>query len=176
MRGCRKARLWLKLQGKFPGVQYATRSYRWIGADGRPASPPPERLQSGVTDSGSLRGNNKIRLDPDERKVCVIKHRVLSCYQCLRNDQVSIMVSEGKELGVSIRGGAEHGLGIYISKVDNGSVADDYGLKVWYGHNHLNVTDMISQFLADTVKMFNVSVVKAKKKAHCLHAYYKITI
>ena len=40
------------------------------------------------------------------------------------------MVSEGKELGISIRGGAEHGLGIYISRVDDGSVADDYGLKV----------------------------------------------
>ena len=40
------------------------------------------------------------------------------------------MVAEGKELGISIRGGAEHGLGIYISQVDEGSVADDYGLKV----------------------------------------------
>ena len=40
------------------------------------------------------------------------------------------MVAEGKELGISIRGGAEHGLGIYISKVDVDSSADNYGLKV----------------------------------------------
>lgn len=40
------------------------------------------------------------------------------------------MVEEGRELGISIRGGAEHGLGIYISRVDEGSVADNYGLKV----------------------------------------------
>ena len=36
----------------------------------------------------------------------------------------------GKQLGISIRGGSEHGLGIYISEVDEGSVADTYGLKV----------------------------------------------
>lgn len=36
----------------------------------------------------------------------------------------------GKQLGISIRGGSEFGLGIYISGVDEGSVADTYGLKV----------------------------------------------
>ena len=36
----------------------------------------------------------------------------------------------GKQLGISIRGGSEHGLGIYITGVDDGSVADTYGLKV----------------------------------------------
>lgn len=39
----------------------------------------------------------------------------------------------GKQLGISIRGGSEHGLGIYISEVDDGSVADTYGLKVSVG-------------------------------------------
>ncbi len=40
------------------------------------------------------------------------------------------MVDSGRELGISIRGGAEHGLGIYISLVEEGSVAEAYGLKV----------------------------------------------
>ena len=40
------------------------------------------------------------------------------------------MVPGGQELGVSIRGGSEHGLGIYISAVEEGSVAETYGLKV----------------------------------------------
>ena len=44
--------------------------------------------------------------------------------------QVTILVDEGQELGISIRGGAEHGLGIYISVVEEGSVAEGYGLKV----------------------------------------------
>ena len=45
-------------------------------------------------------------------------------------EQVTITVDEGQELGISIRGGAEHGLGIYISVVEEGSVAESYGLKV----------------------------------------------
>lgn len=40
------------------------------------------------------------------------------------------MVDSGQELGISIRGGAEHGLGVYISAVEEGSVAENYGLKV----------------------------------------------
>lgn len=40
------------------------------------------------------------------------------------------MVSQGMELGLSIRGGAEHELGIYVTAVDPGSIADAYGIKV----------------------------------------------
>ena len=40
------------------------------------------------------------------------------------------MVDSGRELGISIRGGAEHGLGIYISQVEDGSVGEAHGLKV----------------------------------------------
>lgn len=40
------------------------------------------------------------------------------------------MVDSGEELGISIRGGAEHGLGVYISAVEKKSVADNYGLNV----------------------------------------------
>ena len=40
------------------------------------------------------------------------------------------MVDGGKELGISIRGGSEHGLGVYVSKVDEASVAEAYGIKV----------------------------------------------
>ena len=40
------------------------------------------------------------------------------------------MVDSGRELGISIRGGAEHGLGIYISSVEGGSVGEVHGLKV----------------------------------------------
>ena len=40
------------------------------------------------------------------------------------------MVGQGMELGLSIRGGAEHELGIYVTAVDPGSVAHAYGIKV----------------------------------------------
>lgn len=45
-------------------------------------------------------------------------------------------MDSGKVLGISIRGGAEHGLGIYISGVDAGSVADTNGIKVQDTHTH----------------------------------------
>ena len=41
-----------------------------------------------------------------------------------------MIIEKGKELGISIRGGIEHGLGIYISSVEADSVAESYGLKV----------------------------------------------
>lgn len=41
-----------------------------------------------------------------------------------------MIIDKGKELGISIRGGIEHGLGIYISTVEADSVAESYGLKV----------------------------------------------
>ena len=44
--------------------------------------------------------------------------------------QLTLMVDSGRELGISIRGGAEHGLGIYISQVEEGSVGEAHGLKV----------------------------------------------
>ncbi len=48
----------------------------------------------------------------------------------MHDTQITLVVEPGKQLGISIRGGSEHGLGIYISEVDDGSVADTYGLKV----------------------------------------------
>ena len=41
-----------------------------------------------------------------------------------------MMIENGQQLGISIRGGAEHGLGIYISVVEEGSVAENYGVNV----------------------------------------------
>lgn len=41
-----------------------------------------------------------------------------------------MVVEDGQELGISIRGGAEHGLGVYISVVEEDSVAHNHGLKV----------------------------------------------
>lgn len=56
--------------------------------------------------------------------------RQLIAFRALYVPQVTVMVDAGHELGISIRGGAEHGLGIYISAVEEGSVAEAYGIKV----------------------------------------------
>lgn len=59
-----------------------------------------------------------------------IDHSIIRQLIALYVAQVTVMVDAGHELGISIRGGAEHGLGIYISAVEEGSVAEAYGIKV----------------------------------------------
>lgn len=44
--------------------------------------------------------------------------------------QVNLNLNDGRSLGLMIRGGAEYGLGIYITGVDPGSAADAGALKV----------------------------------------------
>lgn len=46
-------------------------------------------------------------------------------------------MEDGRSLGLMIRGGAEYGLGIYITGVDPGSAADVGALKV---KSHISVT------------------------------------
>lgn len=62
------------------------------------------------------------------------------------------MVDRGKELGISIRGGSEHGLGVYISKVEEASVAEAYGIKVEYTciqYNHNNIHSLLKCVIHD---------------------------
>lgn len=47
--------------------------------------------------------------------------------------QVNLVLSEGRSLGLMIRGGAEYALGIYITGVDKESEAESTGLKVSEG-------------------------------------------
>ena len=44
--------------------------------------------------------------------------------------QVNVLLGDGRSLGLTIRGGAEYGLGIYVTGVDPGSEAESSGLKV----------------------------------------------
>ncbi|XP_069746278.1 whirlin isoform X3 [Narcine bancroftii] len=44
--------------------------------------------------------------------------------------KVNLVLEDGKSLGLIVRGGAEYALGIYITGVDQGSVAEVTGLKV----------------------------------------------
>ena len=49
--------------------------------------------------------------------------------------QVNVVVADQKMLGLMIRGGNEFGLGVYITGVDRGSVAENAGLKVRIVYN-----------------------------------------
>ncbi|XP_058842676.1 whirlin-like isoform X4 [Acipenser ruthenus] len=74
--------------------------------------------------------------------------------------QVSLKRSKNKEgLGFSIRGGSEHGVGIYVSLVEPGSLAEKEGLRV--GDQILRVNDKVFDRVthAEAVK-----VLKGSKK------------
>jgi len=43
---------------------------------------------------------------------------------------VNIFVEDGAKLGLTIRGGSDYGLGIYIAGVDPDGMAEEAGLKV----------------------------------------------
>lgn len=60
--------------------------------------------------------------------------------------QVNIVVSKGHTLGLTVRGGKEFSLGIYISGVDPFSVAESAGLKVTNGAV-ADVSNKINQLL-----------------------------
>ncbi|KAK2156209.1 hypothetical protein LSH36_219g03059 [Paralvinella palmiformis] len=98
--------------GRIPGSFETHQSYTWVDEFGRTVSPPPEVDQSGRYNTADGRKSGLMLLkDTDERKV-------------------NLVVSESKTLGISIRGGNEFGLGIYITQADSGSPADNAGLKV----------------------------------------------
>ncbi|KAK2120202.1 hypothetical protein P7K49_001588 [Saguinus oedipus] len=56
------------------------------------------------------------------------------CFQAVvirenKRIKVNLVLGDGRSLGLTIRGGAEYGLGIYITGVDPGSEAEGSGLK-----------------------------------------------
>ena len=53
-------------------------------------------------------------------------------YVTFNYTQVNVVVSDQRMLGLMIRGGNEFGLGIYITGIDLGSVAENSGLKVGF--------------------------------------------
>jgi len=109
MNSSNKLRLWVLSHGRVPSSHMAHKVYRWVDSEGRPTTPPLDPFE--IMEQKSRGGSNRLLSEADERKV-------------------TLVVDAGRELGISIRGGAEHGLGVYISAVEEGSVADIYGIKV----------------------------------------------
>ncbi|XP_070175676.1 whirlin-like [Littorina saxatilis] len=100
--------------GRVPGTHTVHEAYKWVDARGRPVSPPPDLVTSGNTnDDADIRSRSSLNLlkGSDERKV-------------------NVVVDSGHSLGLTIRGGRDYGLGVYVSGVDPYSVAENAGLKV----------------------------------------------
>ncbi|KAJ1145777.1 hypothetical protein NDU88_012061 [Pleurodeles waltl] len=113
LKGAKKLVLSVLSIGRIPGGYVTNHIYSWVDPQGRSISPPTglPRHQNGNSQEGGRRSNLQLLQDGDEKKV-------------------NLVLSEGRSLGLMIRGGAEYALGIYITGVDRGSEAESAGLKV----------------------------------------------
>ncbi|XP_034064205.1 whirlin isoform X1 [Gymnodraco acuticeps] len=101
LKGCKKLAITVCSMGRIPGGYITNHVYSWVDPEGRSMSPPPD----------SHEANQRPRQGMEER-MC------------------NLNMDDGRSLGLMIRGGAEYGLGIYITGVDPGSAADACALKV----------------------------------------------
>ncbi|KAG7279259.1 hypothetical protein CRUP_033195 [Coryphaenoides rupestris] len=74
-------------------------------------------------------------------------------------------------LGFSIRGGSEHGVGIYVSLVEPGSLAEKEGLRI--GDQIMKVNDKVFDKVthAEAVKAFRLSFRVLKEISHAINCF-----
>ncbi|KAL0979069.1 hypothetical protein UPYG_G00180140 [Umbra pygmaea] len=113
LKGCKKLAMSVCSVGRIPGGYVTNHIYTWVDPQGRSVSPPSDLEQqepcsSAAQQESQRRGRTK---EWPEKTV-------------------TLNLDNGLSLGLMIRGGAEYGLGIYITGVDPGSAADLCELKV----------------------------------------------
>ncbi|XP_044051569.1 whirlin-like isoform X2 [Siniperca chuatsi] len=101
LKGCKMLAMSVCSMGQIPGGYITNHMYSWVDPQGRSVSPPPDRQEANQRQGPGM----------EER-------------------MVKLNMDNGRSLGLMIRGGAEYGLGIYITGVDPGSAADAGALKV----------------------------------------------
>ncbi|XP_069746264.1 whirlin isoform X1 [Narcine bancroftii] len=114
LKGSKKLILSVSSVGRIPGGYVTNHVYTWVDPLGRNVSPPPalgQRSNSIWGKESEKKSHLQLLQDGDEKKV-------------------NLVLEDGKSLGLIVRGGAEYALGIYITGVDQGSVAEVTGLKV----------------------------------------------
>ncbi|XP_042098760.1 whirlin isoform X3 [Ovis aries] len=115
LKGSKKLVLSVYSAGRIPGGYVTNHIYTWVDPQGRSISPPsglPQPHGSALRQhEGDRRSTLRLLQGGDEKKV-------------------NLVLGDGRSLGLTIRGGAEYGLGIYITGVDPGSEAESSGLKV----------------------------------------------
>ena len=68
MKSSKKLRLWVLSRGRIPTSHTAHKVYRWVDAEGRPTTPPPDPFEQ-----KSRGDSNRVLNEADERKVCYRK-------------------------------------------------------------------------------------------------------
>nr|XP_030714764.1 whirlin isoform X1 [Globicephala melas] len=115
LKGSKKLVLSVYSTGRIPGGYVTNHIYTWVDPQGRSISPP-----SGLPQP---HGSTLQQHEGDRRST-------LHLLQGGDEKKVNLVLGDGRSLGLTIRGGAEYGLGIYITGVDPGSEAESSGLKV----------------------------------------------
>uniref|UniRef100_A0A8C7TK47 Whirlin b n=1 Tax=Oncorhynchus mykiss TaxID=8022 RepID=A0A8C7TK47_ONCMY len=113
LKGCKKLAMSVCSVGRIPGGYITNHIYTWVDPQGRSVSPPSD-LEKQEQHSTLGRQDSQRRGHTQERA----------------EKTITLNLNDGLSLGLMIRGGAEYGLGIYITGVDPGSAADHGGLKV----------------------------------------------
>uniref|UniRef100_A0A8D3DUP2 Whirlin b n=1 Tax=Scophthalmus maximus TaxID=52904 RepID=A0A8D3DUP2_SCOMX len=108
LKGCKKLAMSVSSLGRIPGGYITNHVYSWVDPQGRSVSPPPDSQEANQRQGSRRITNERLR----------------------GGNRVSLNMDDGRSLGLMIRGGAEYGLGIYITGVDPGSAADVGALKV----------------------------------------------
>ncbi|XP_018428470.1 PREDICTED: whirlin isoform X1 [Nanorana parkeri] len=115
LRGSQKLALSVLSSGRVPAGHVSSHIYTWVDPQGHSVSPPGgtpylHSPSAGIPEK-EKRSHLQLLQEGDEKKV-------------------NLVLSEGRSLGLLIRGGAEYSLGIYITGVDQASEAESAGLKV----------------------------------------------
>ncbi|KAM9207740.1 whirlin isoform 6-T6 [Dugong dugon] len=139
LKGSKKLLLSVYSAGRIPGTYVTNHIYSWVDPQGRSISPPsslPQPHSSSLRQrDGDRRSTLHLLQDGDEKKV-------------------NLVLGDGRSLGLTIRGGAEYGLGIYITGVDPGSEAESSGLKVGDQILEVNGRSFLNILHDEAVKLF----------------------
>ncbi|KAM6182715.1 whirlin isoform 1-T1 [Erethizon dorsatum] len=142
LKGSKKLVLSVYSAGRIPGGYVTNHIYTWVDPQGRSISPPsglPRPHGSALRQhEGDRRSGLHLLQGGDEKKV-------------------NLVLGDGRSLGLTIRGGAEYGLGIYITGVDPGSEAESSGLKVGDQILEVNGRNFLSILHDEAVKLLKSS-------------------
>uniref|UniRef100_A0A8C2VNV5 Whirlin n=1 Tax=Chinchilla lanigera TaxID=34839 RepID=A0A8C2VNV5_CHILA len=142
LKGSKKLVLSVYSAGRIPGGYVTNHIYTWVDPQGRSISPPsglPQPHGSALRQhEGDRRSGLHLLQGGDEKKV-------------------NLVLGDGRSLGLTIRGGAEYGLGIYITGVDAGSEAESSGLKVGDQILEVNGRSFLSILHDEAVKLLKSS-------------------
>ncbi|XP_036771431.2 whirlin isoform X7 [Manis pentadactyla] len=142
LKGSKKLVLSVYSAGRIPGGYVTNHIYTWVDPQGRSISPPSGLPQP---HGGALR-----QREGDRRST-------LHLLQGGDEKKVNLVLGNGRSLGLTIRGGAEYGLGIYVTGVDPGSEAESSGLKVGDQILEVNGRSFLSILHDEAVKLLKSS-------------------